>query len=84
MSIKETNVGMVISVLRVKGPRSSKELAKDTGLTISQVKYATHELKQSDRLGLNANGDWYEIISRFERLVTVRAWNSSIFSEVMA
>jgi hypothetical protein len=84
MNATQTNTKKVLSVLSVKGPRSSKELAKDTDLTLSQVKYATHELKQTDKLGLNANGDWYELVSKLERFLTVRPWNGLVFAEAAA
>lgn len=79
----ETNIGKILKVLDSIGPRSTKELIGDTGLTLNQVKYALHYLHQNKEVKSDGS-DWAITASKLERFLTARAWNKSVFDGVMA
>ena len=79
----ETNISKILTVLNGKGPRSTKELMRDTGLTLNQVKYAAHYLHQNKEIKSDGS-DWAISASKLERFLIARGWNKSVFEGVMA
>lgn len=79
----ETNISKILAALSGKGPRSTKELIIDTGLTLNQVKCALHYLHQNKEIKSDGS-NWALSASKLERFLIARAWNKSVFEGVMA